>query len=75
MAESKKKLRVVVELSLPATTLATEKDLQEAVMKSLPAQLSLKRSRGSLRVKLFGQFWPMFLKAESGTNHFRTKEE
>jgi len=74
-----KKLRVVVEVSVPPHSRATEKDLQYHVMENMPRTVKLKRAlhanahEATVRVKAFGPFWPMFLRVEKGMTNFKPK--
>lgn len=76
-----KKLRVVVEVTVPPTSRATEKDLQHEVVRALPATMRLPRPihdnayEATVRVKAFTPFWPMFLRAERGISNFRRTKE
>lgn len=79
-----KKLRVIVEVTVPPTSKASEKDLVYMVRQALPVQLRLPRPihdnaySATTRIKAFTPFWPMFLRIEKGIRHFpgkRKKEE
>lgn len=67
-----RRLRVVVEVTVPPTSNATEKDLAFLVKDGLPETLMLRRPihenavPAVVRVKQFMQFWPMFLRKERG---------
>lgn len=74
-----KVLRVVVEVSVPPTSKATEKDLKYHVEDILPETLPLRRAchanaqHATVRVKAFTPFWPWFLRKEKGLS-IRKKE-
>lgn len=67
-----KKLRVVVEVTVPPTSRATEKSLKYAVEEALPRTFKLPRPihdnayEAVVRVKGLTSFWPMFLRKEKG---------
>lgn len=75
-----KKLRVIVEVTVPPTSRATEKDLKWHVEENLPDYIELKRPlhanafRSKVRVKAFTSFWPVFLRLEKGLRVGRKKE-
>lgn len=77
-----RKLRVVVEVTVPPTSRASERDLVYAVNEALPRTFKLPRPIHSnfyeavVRVKSFASFWPMFLRIERGlkTNFKRKKD-
>lgn len=60
-----KKLRVVVEVTVPPTSRATEKDLSYMLKESLPRALALPRDKrpdthiSNLRFKTWGAFFPV----------------
>lgn len=76
-----KKLRVIVEVTVPPSSRATEKDLVYAVREALPMQVALPRPihadayRATTRIKAFTPFWPMFLRIEKGIRHFPGKRK
>lgn len=67
---------MVVEVSVPPHSRATEKDLQYHVMENMPRSVKMKRALhadavdATVRVKSFSAFWPAFLRIEKGINHF-----
>ena len=67
-----KKLRVVVEVSVPPHSRADEKDLKHLVEEALPRMFKLPRPihantyEAVVRVKAFKPFWPVFLRKEKG---------
>jgi hypothetical protein len=67
-----RKLRVVVEVSVPPTSRATEKDLLYHVEQAMPKTLPLRRAchanaqQAAVRLKGFTAFWPWFLRKEKG---------
>jgi len=67
-----KRLRVVVEVTVPPTSRATDKDLKREVENKLgynvqlPNSLSNDRYTGVFRVKAFAAFWPVFKRIELG---------
>lgn len=67
-----KKLRVVVEVTVPPASRATEKDLIYMVEAQLERSVVLPRPThrdghvSAVRVKSFTRFWPWFLKKERG---------
>lgn len=67
-----KKLRVIVEVTVPPTSRAQEKDLIHEIERSLPRTVKLPRPihddhvEAPLRFKAFKAFWPMFLRKERG---------
>lgn len=67
-----RKLRVVVEVTVPPNSRAEEKDLKYAVETCLPKQvflprpISLDRYEATIRVKGLTRFWPAFLRLEKG---------
>lgn len=67
-----KKLRVVVEVTVPPTNRATEADLAKAVQAELgynvelPGNLRSNPYIGVFRVKMFTAFWPVFKRIELG---------
>lgn len=76
-----RKLRVVVEVSVPPTSRATEKDLRYAVDQCLPDTLILPRPEhndakdAAVRLKCFSPFWPMFLMGERGINPKKVRKK
>lgn len=76
-----RKLRVIVEVTVPPLSNATEKDLAYLVRDALPIHLQLRRPihdnafQAVTRVKQFGPFWPMFLRAEKGIVHMKRKRK
>jgi len=76
-----RKIRVVVEVTVPPTSRARERDLQYLVSEALPATVRLPRPISpdahvsAVRVKSFASFWPMFLRAERGIKHFTKKKK
>lgn len=66
------KHRVVVEVTVPPHSKVRERDLVNAVVKSLPPTLTAQRPEReesfvpSFRVKAFSSFWPAFLRIERG---------
>jgi hypothetical protein len=77
-----KKLRVIVEVTVPPNSRATEKDLMYFVSENLPRTAKLPRPihanfyEAVVRFKSFASFWPAFLRKEKGikTNFHRKKE-
>lgn len=67
-----RKLRVIVEVSVPPTSRARESDLVHLVHAALPVTLKLPRPMHkdardcAVRVKSFASFWPAFLRIERG---------
>lgn len=67
-----KKLRVVVEVTVPPNCRAKEKDLAYHVEQALPHTMMLPRPihhdayTAVARVKTFTSFWPAFLRLEKG---------
>lgn len=67
-----KKLRVVVEVTVPPTSRATESDLRYLIERQLDETVKLRRPEHAnafeapIRLKLFTQFWPWFLRKERG---------
>lgn len=74
-----RKLRVIVEVTVPPNSRAREKDLQYMVHEALPNAFRLPRPihndarEAVVRVKSFTSFWPMFLRKEKGLTNFRRK--
>lgn len=75
-----RKLRIVVEVSVPPTNPAKERDLMRLVRAGVPVTLPFSRGVGdepfmaAVRLKTFSQFWPSFLRAEKGLNPFNYKK-
>lgn len=76
-----RKLRVIVEVTVPPTSKAKERDLAYQVSEALPTKMFLPR-RGRLdaqeavvRIKGFASFWPMFLRKEKGLSNFKKKKK
>lgn len=73
------KLRVIVEVTVPPTSRASEKDLQYAVREAMPNSVQLRRPihddarPAVVRVKGFTSFWPAFLRLEKGIVNIRRK--
>lgn len=76
-----RKLRVVVEVTVPPTSRATEKDLEYYIQQHMPYDLGLPREehpsayRAVVRTKKFTSFWPVFLRLEKGLKVGRPKEK
>jgi hypothetical protein len=76
-----KVLRVVVEVSVPPTSRATEGDLAFHVEEAIPKSLPLRRAchadaiHAAVRIKRFKSFWPAFLRKEKGLSIGRKKEK
>lgn len=76
-----KTLRVVVEVTVPPTSRATEKDLLFHVTEALPDSIPMRRAchadaRYAVpRVKSFTRFWPAFLRMERGLSKRKKKED
>lgn len=74
-----RKLRVVVEVTVPPNSRATERDLIYHVTENMPHTVKLKRPihadayEAVVRVKSFTSFWPMFLRKEKGLSNFKRK--
>lgn len=75
-----KKLRVIVEVTVPPHSRAREKDLIYHVVEKMPRTVKFKRPihtdayEAVVRVKSFTSFWPMFLRKEKGLSNFKKKE-
>lgn len=75
-----RKLRVVVEVTVPPHSRAREKDLQYMVSEALPAVFKLPRPvhdnarEAAVRVKSFTSFWPAFLRKEKGLHPLTKKK-
>lgn len=78
-----RKLRVIVEVTVPPNSRASEKDLKYAVEQCLPHTFKLPRPihanfyEAAVRIKAFAAFWPVFLRKEKGIKniyHRKTKE-
>lgn len=75
-----KKLRIVVEVTIPPNCRAQEKDLlyeierQIAKTVKLPRPIHNNAHEAVVRLKSFKSFWPMFLKLERGLSIGRKKE-
>lgn len=75
-----KKLRVIVEVTVPPTCRAQEKDLIYEIERQLPDTVMLPRPihanafEAVLRFKSFTAFWPMFLRKERGLSIGKKKE-
>lgn len=69
-----RKLRVVVEVTVPPNSRADERDLAYMVNDALPATFALPRPvhndarECAVRTKTFSSFWPAFLRREKGLN-------
>ena len=67
-----RKLRVVVEVTVPPTSRASEKDLLYVVRDAMPHSIKLPRpmhkdfQESVVRLKTFNAFWPAFRKAQAG---------
>lgn len=76
-----KKLRIVVEVTVPPTSRATEKDLLYVVESQLGSTVKLRRPvhdnayEAALRIKTFTKFWPWFLKKERGISISKKKKK
>lgn len=76
-----RKLRVVVEVTVPPRNRTRERDLLYAVHSLLPDHFLLPRAshadahRFAVRVKSFSSFWPAFLRLERGIVNIRKKKE
>lgn len=76
-----KKLRVVVEVTVPPNSRATEKDLVYAVSQSLPHAFALPRPihadahSAVVRIKAFTPFVTMWLRLEKGIKHITRRKE
>lgn len=74
-----KKLRVIVEVTVPPTCRAQEKDLiheieqQIARTVKLPRPIHANAHEAVVRLKSFTSFWPMFLRKERGLSIGRKK--
>lgn len=75
-----KKLRVIVEVTVPPSCRAQEKDLIYEIERQLPKTVVLPRPihangyEAPLRFKSFMAFWPMFLRIERGLSIGKKKE-
>lgn len=75
-----KKLRVIVEVTVPPNCRAQEKDLIYEIERQLPKTVHLPRPihanahEANLRFKSFTSFWPMFLRKERGLSIGKKKE-
>lgn len=75
-----KKLRVIVEVTVPPTCRAREKDLiheieqQIADTVKLPRPIHANAFEAVVRLKSFTSFWPMFLRKERGLSIGKKKE-
>lgn len=69
-----RKLRVIVEVTVPPNSRARERDLVYMVHSSVPETFKLPRPihadarECAVRVKTFSSFWPAFLRIERGLN-------
>lgn len=76
-----KKLRVIVEVTVPPNSRATEKDLMFHVEQAMPRTVFLRRPihanayEAVVRLKSFTSFWPMFLRKEKGLPLGRKKND
>lgn len=76
-----RKLRVIVEVTVPPNSRAREKDLVYAVNEALPRTFKLPRPihadfhEAVVRIKMFTSFWPMFLRKERGLSNFNRKKK
>ncbi len=76
-----RKLRVVVEVTVPPNSRATEKDLAYHVGLFMSKRISLPRPQhadayaATTRIKMFSKFWPVFLRMEKGLKVGRPKEK
>lgn len=74
-----RKLRVVVEVTVPPNNRATERDLQFAISEQLSHTVKLRRPmhqdnyEAPIRFKLFKSFWPAFLRSEKGSGNLKRK--
>lgn len=75
-----KKLRVIVEVTVPPHSRAQEKDLiheieqQIAKTVKLPRPIHANAFEAVVRLKSFTSFWPMFLRKERGLSIGKKKE-
>lgn len=76
-----RKLRVIVEVTVPPNSRVRERDLAYAVNEALPGAFMLPRPihkdarEAVIRVKAFSAFWPNFLRLEKGIVNFRKKRK
>jgi len=77
-----RKLRVIVEVTVPPTSRARERDLVHFVAEHIPHLARLPRPihdnahEAAVRIKSFTSFWPAFLRLEKGLRtNFRKKEK
>lgn len=74
-----KKLRVIVEVSVPPTCRAQEKDLLHEIEQQIAHTVKLPRPihnnahEAVVRLKSFTSFWPAFLRKERGLSLGRKK--
>jgi hypothetical protein len=76
-----RKLRVVVEVTVPPHSSAKESDLRNMVRAALPLTFKPPKRRvnehhdAAVRVKMFSGFWPAFLRMEKGLKPFGRKSD
>lgn len=76
-----RKLRVIVEVTVPPNSRAREKDLKYMVEEALPHSFKLPRPihndarDAAVRVKGFGSFWPVFLRKERGLKNIFNRKK
>lgn len=77
-----RKLRVIVEVTVPPNNRSTEKDLVYHVVENMPLTVPMARKlhrdhyEARVRVKSFANFWPAFLRLERGLKvNFRKKAD
>lgn len=76
-----RKLRVVVEVSVPPTSRASERDLIYHVRDNMPGEIAMPRAihrdarKCAVRVKSFSSFLPAYLRVERGMKPRTKKKE
>lgn len=76
-----KKLRVIVEVTVPPSCRAQEKDLMHEIEQQIAKTVKLPRPihanahEAVVRLKSFTSFWPMFLRKERGLSIGKKKKE
>lgn len=74
-----RKLRVIVEVTVPPTNRSSEKDLMYAVREAMAHVIPLPRREHAdrydavVRIKTFSAFLPMHLKAKNGVVHVKPR--
>lgn len=72
---------MIVEVTVPPNSRATEKDLKYAVEEALPRSFKLPRPihanfyEAVVRIKAFAPFWPVFLRMERGIKPNQRRKE